>query len=258
MADGAHGVSERVALVTGGGGGIGRAIVLALAGTGCAVAVGDLNQDTSAAVTREVESSGARALALALDVTDPASVAQAIRTTESELGPIEVLVNCAGWDEFRAFADTDEAFWRRVIAINYEGVLRTTQAVLVAMAERGSGRIVNISSDAARVGSAQESIYAGAKAGVIAFTKTIAREVARRGVTANVVCPGPTDTPLLRAMAGDAADSERLVQALERAVPMRRLGKPEEVAAAVSFLASEQASYITGQTLSVSGGLTMA
>jgi 2-hydroxycyclohexanecarboxyl-CoA dehydrogenase len=251
-------VSARVALVTGAGGGIGRAVALALAEGGCAVALGDLREDAGASVAGEVEDAGGRALALALDVTDPDSVRRSVKAGESALGRIEVLVNCAGWDEFRSFVDIDEAFWRRVIAINYEGVLRTTQAVLGGMAERGRGRIVNISSDAARVGSAQESIYAGAKAGVIAFTKTIAREVARRGVTANVVCPGPTDTPLLRAMAGGASDSERLVQSLERAVPMRRLGRPEEVAAAVAFLASEQASYITGQTLSVSGGLTMA
>ncbi len=256
MADGVPGVSGRTALVTGGGGGIGRAVTLALAEAGCAVAVGDLREDAGAQVAREVQSAGGRALALALDVTDAGSVERAFADAQRELGPVDVLVNCAGWDEFRAFADTDEAFWRRVIAINYEGVLRTTQAVLTGMAERGRGRIVNISSDAARVGSAQESIYAGAKAGVIAFTKTIAREVARRGVTANVVCPGPTDTPLLSAMAGD--EGERLVAALERAVPMRRLGRPEEVAAAVAFLASEEASYITGQTLSVSGGLTMA
>jgi 2-hydroxycyclohexanecarboxyl-CoA dehydrogenase len=249
-------VSERTALVTGGGGGIGRAAVLALAQAGCAVAVGDVREDSAAQVAREIDAAGGRGLALALDVTDSGSVERAFSATEAELGPIDVLVNCAGWDEFRAFLDTDEAFWRRVIAINYEGVLRTTRAALGGMAERGTGRIVNISSDAARVGSAQESIYAGAKAGVIAFTKTIAREVARRGVTANVVCPGPTDTPLLSAMAGDAG--ERLVAALERAVPMRRLGRPEEVAAAVAFLASERASYITGQTLSVSGGLTMA
>jgi 2-hydroxycyclohexanecarboxyl-CoA dehydrogenase len=145
-----------------------------------------------------------------------------------------------------------------VVAINYEGCLRTTQAVVGEMAQRGWGRIVNLSSDAARVGSAQEAVYAGAKAAVIAFTKTIAREFARAGVTANVVCPGPTQTDMLREMVADAADAERLVGALERAVPMRRLGRPEEVAAAVAFLASEQAGYITGQTLSVSGGLTMA
>jgi 2-hydroxycyclohexanecarboxyl-CoA dehydrogenase len=249
-------MSRRTAFVTGGGGGIGRAVVLALAGAGCAVAVGDLREDGAVDVAREVESAGGAALALSLDVCDAASVDHAVGAAQKSLGAVDVLVNCAGWDEFRAFVDTDEAFWRRVIAINYEGVLRTTRAVLGGMAERERGRIVNVSSDAARVGSAQESIYAGAKAGVIAFTKTIAREVARRGVTANVVCPGPTDTPLLAAMAGE--DAERLVQALERAVPMRRLGRPEEVAAAVAFLASEQASYITGQTLSVSGGLTMA
>lgn len=249
-------MSGRTALVTGGGGGIGRAVVLALAEAGCAVAVGDLREDTGAQVAAEVQSAGGHALALVLDVTDSGSVGRGFAAAEAELGAVDVLVNCAGWDEFKAFTDTDEAFWRRVIAINYEGVLRTTQAVLAGMAERGSGRIVNVSSDAARVGSAQESIYAGAKAGVIAFTKTIAREVARRGVTANVVCPGPTDTPMLTAMAGE--DGERLVAALERAVPMRRLGRPEEVAAAVAFLASEEASYITGQTLSVSGGLTMA
>jgi 2-hydroxycyclohexanecarboxyl-CoA dehydrogenase len=169
-----------------------------------------------------------------------------------------VLVNCAGWDELRPFLQTDEAFWRRVIAINYEGCLRTTHAVLGGMIERGWGRIVNVSSDAARVGSAEEAVYAGAKAAVIAFTKTVAREAARRGVTANAVCPGPTDTPLLQGMAASSPDSERLIAALERAVPMRRLGRPEDAAAAIAFLACDDAGYITGQTLSVSGGLTMA
>jgi 2-hydroxycyclohexanecarboxyl-CoA dehydrogenase len=169
-----------------------------------------------------------------------------------------VLVNCAGWDELRGFLDTDEEFWRRVIAVNYEGCLRTTRAVLGAMIERGWGRIVNLSSDAARVGSSQEAVYAGAKAAVIAFTKTIAREAARHGVTANVVCPGPTDTDMLRTMSQAAPDAERLIESLARAVPMRRLGRPEDAAGAVAFLASEEAGYITGQTLSVSGGLTMA
>lgn len=250
--------SERVALVSGGARGIGRAIALALARDGRMVAVGDLLEQEAGEVVREIEAAGGRALALALDVTDPGAVSAGVARVNAELGPIEVLVNCAGWDELTPFLDTDELFWRKVIAINYEGCLRTTHAVLGGMLEREWGRIVNVSSDAARVGSSQEAVYAGAKAGVIAFTKTIARESARRGVTANAVCPGPTDTALLRGMAQSAPDSERLIDALTRAVPMRRLGRPEDVAAAVVFLACEDAGYITGQTLSVSGGLTMA
>ena len=251
-------MAERVAVVCGGARGIGRASALALARAGCAVAVADVREDDARQAADELREAGARALAVAMDVTDSAAVAAGMRRAAGELGPVEVLVNCAGWDLFRPFTETDEGFWRRVIAINYEGALRTTHAVVGEMARRGWGRIVNLSSDAARVGSAQEAVYAGAKAAVIAFTKTIAREFARAGVTANVVCPGPTQTDMLREMVADAPDSERLVGALERAVPMRRLGRPEEVAHAVAFLASEQAGYITGQTLSVSGGLTMA
>jgi 2-hydroxycyclohexanecarboxyl-CoA dehydrogenase len=251
-------VSERVALVSGGARGIGRAVALALAHEGRAVAIGDVLEQSARELAGEIEALEGSAVAVALDVTDAASVASAVTNVEESLGAIGVLVNCAGWDELRAFLDSDEAFWRRVIAINYEGTLRTTHAVLGGMIERGWGRIVNVSSDAARVGSAQEAVYAGAKAGVIAFTKTIAREAARSGVTANVVCPGPTDTELLRGMARESPDAERLLASLERAVPMRRLAKPEEVAAAVAFFASDGAGYITGQTLSVSGGLTMA
>jgi len=248
----------RVTLVSGGARGIGRATALALARAGSAVAVGDVREEQAAEVAAEVEAAGGKAVAVTMDVTDADAVGAAAARTGEALGPIDVLVNCAGWDEFKPFLATDEPFWRRVIAINYEGCLRTTFAVLGGMAERGWGRIVNVSSDAARVGSAQEAVYAGAKAGVIAFTKTIAREFARQGVTANVVCPGPTDTDMLQEMLRSAPDSERLVAALTRAVPMRRLGRPQEVAEAVAFLASEQAGYITGQTLSVSGGLTMA
>jgi 2-hydroxycyclohexanecarboxyl-CoA dehydrogenase len=251
-------VSERVALVTGGARGIGRASALALARGGCAVAVGDLLPDEAAEVAAEIHADRGRAVAVSMDVTDAAAVAAGVERASAALGSIDVLVNCAGWDEFKPFLDTDELFWRRVIATNYEGCLRTTQAVLAGMMDRGWGRIVSISSDAARVGSANEAVYAGAKAAVIAFTKTVARESARHGVTVNVVCPGPTDTVLLENMTRNAPDSERLVSALTRAVPMRRLGRPEEVAAAVAFLACEDASYITGQTLSVSGGLTMA
>jgi 2-hydroxycyclohexanecarboxyl-CoA dehydrogenase len=254
-----HGLmSERVALVSGGARGIGRAVARALARDGHAIAIADLLKDEAAGVARELEAGGARALALAIDVTDSTAVGAGVARATAALGPIDVLVNCAGWDEFRPFLETDEPFWRRVIAINYEGCLRTTHAVLPGMLQRGWGRIVNISSDAARVGSTYEAVYAGAKAAVVAFTKTVAREAAAREVTANVICPGPTETQLLKDMAESAPDSERLLAGLTRAVPMRRLGRPEEVAAAVAFLACEDARYITGQTLSVSGGLTMA
>jgi 2-hydroxycyclohexanecarboxyl-CoA dehydrogenase len=239
----------RVALVTGGSRGIGRAIAEALADDGCVVAVGDV---------REAEAVGAGGLALGLDVTDAGSVAAAVETVVAALGPIDVLVNNAGWDEYHPFLETEEPFWDRVIDINFKGCLRMTRAVVPAMVERGEGRVVNISSDAGRVGSSLEAVYSGAKGGVIAFTKTLAREVARRGVTANTVCPGPTETPLLAEMAGADERGAKVIDAMKRAVPMKRLGTPEEVAAAVAFLCSEEASFITGQTLSVSGGLTMA
>ena len=250
-------MSERVALVTGGGGGIGRAISLALAEDGRAVAVADLREEAALGVAGEVEWSGPRALGVALDVTDRASVSAGIETVHDALGPIEVLVNNAGWDELRPFLETEEPFWERVIEINFKGCLRLTRELLPGMVERRWGRIVNVASDAARVGSSLESVYSGAKGAVVAFTKTIARESARDGVTANAVCPGPTRTPLLEGMAEESG-GEKLIESLTRAVPMRRLAEPEDVAAAVAFLASERAGYITGQTLSVSGGLTMA
>jgi 2-hydroxycyclohexanecarboxyl-CoA dehydrogenase len=248
---------ERVAFVTGGGRGIGRAIAEAIAVSGAAIAVGEIQEANANETVAAIEATGGRALALRADITDSASVADAIVQVERQLGPIDVLVNNAGWDELHPFLETDESFWDRVIDINYKGVLRTTAAVLPGMVERGWGRLVNIGSDAARVGSSNEAVYAGAKGGVIAFTKTIAREVARSGVTANVVCPGPTDTPLLGEIVSSATDSSKIITAMTRAVPMKRLGQPHEVAAAVAFLASEQAGFITGQTLSVSGGLTM-
>jgi 2-hydroxycyclohexanecarboxyl-CoA dehydrogenase len=249
---------KRVALVTGGGRGIGRAIALALAQEGRSVAVADLLGDEAHAVTDEITKEGGSAVAVELDVTDPASVKGGVAMAEGSLGPLDILVNNAGWDELRPFVDTDEAFWERVLDVNFKGALRMTHALLPGMVDRGFGRIVSIGSDAARVGSSLESVYSGAKGGVIAFTKTIAREAARSGVTANAVCPGPTDTPMLAGIVAAHEDAERVIGAMTRAVPMRRLAQPEEVAAAVAFFASEQAGYITGQTLSVSGGLTMA
>ncbi len=249
---------ERVALITGGAGGIGRAICERLAAGGHAVAVADLRAADTEAVANAIASSGVRAVGVALDVTDPASVDSVVERASKELGPIEILVNNAGWDELHPFVDTDEGFWRRVVEINYVGCLRVTRAVLPPMIERGFGRIVSIASDAARVGSSGEAVYAGAKAGVVAFTKTIAREHARNGITANSVCPGPTRTPMLESMAAGDEAGAKLIASLERAVPMRRLGEPADVAAAVAFFCSEEAAFITGQTLSVSGGLTMA
>jgi 2-hydroxycyclohexanecarboxyl-CoA dehydrogenase len=248
---------ERVAFVSGAARGIGHAIASKLVSEGRAVAVADLLTDQAQETAKQIEAGGGRAAPIALDVTDNASVEQAVEQAVEALGPIDILVNNAGWDEFRPFLETDEPFWDRVIEINFKGCLRLTRAVLPGMVERGWGRVVNIGSDAGRVGSSLESVYSGAKGATIAFTKTIAREVARNGVTANTVCPGPTDTPMLeQVMAGESG--AKLIEAMRRAVPMKRLGMPEEVAAAVAFLASEEARFITGQTLSVSGGLTMA
>ncbi|HTX13190.1 MAG TPA: SDR family oxidoreductase [Solirubrobacteraceae bacterium] len=240
--------ASRIALVTGGAGGIGRAIVAALTADGHRVVSGDIAKDAPAEAT----------LGVRLDVTNSDSVEEAITRVERELGPIEILVNTAGWDEFHLFLESDEAFWDHIIELNYKGCLRMCRRVVPGMVQGGYGRVVNISSDAARVGSSQEAVYAGAKAAQVAFGKTLGREVARRGVTVNSVCPGPTETPLLEGMLGAGEASAKMIESLRRAVPMRRLGRPEDVAAAVAFLASDAAGYITGQTLSVSGGLTMA
>ncbi len=251
-------MTQRVALVTGGGRGIGRAIVDALAAGGYAVVVADLDGSTAQAAAAEVVAGGGVALGVTMDITDSASVRDGVATVGKELGPVATLVNNAGWDELRPFLDTDEAFWDRVIDINFKGCLRVTHAVAGGMVERRWGRVVNIGSDAGRVGSSLESVYSGTKGAVIAFTKTLAREVARSGVTANVVCPGPTRTPLIDGLVADREDADKVIAAMTRAVPMKRMGEPVEVAAAVAFLASEGAGFITGQTLSVSGGLTMA
>lgn len=251
-------MAQHVALVTGGARGIGRAIVEALARDGASVAAADLLGEEAEQTAAAVRDRGGTATAAMMDVTSSASVNEAVEHVSATLGPVDILVNCAGWDVLLPFVDTDEEFWDKIIDINYKGVLRTTRAVLPGMLERGYGRIVNIGSDAGRVGSSSEAVYAGCKGATIAFTKTIAREGARRGVTANTVCPGPTDTPLLDGIVAAAPDAEKVITAMTRAVPMKRLGRAEEVAAAVAYLTSEAAGFTTGQTLSVSGGLTMA
>ena len=252
-------MSNRVALVTGGGQGIGQGISEVLGGRGFRVAIADLNAENAQATARSITAAGGTAIGVPADITDSASVLAAVKTVTAELGPIEVAVNNAGWDDFMNFVDTTEDFWDRILEVNFKGALRVIQAVVPGMMERGWGRVINIGSDAGRVGSSLEAVYSGAKGGIIAFTKTLAREVASKGITANTVCPGPTDTPALRTFASGAGqDGEKVIAAMTRSVPMRRLAQPSDVAAAVAFFASDDTGYITGQTLSVSGGLTMA
>jgi 2-hydroxycyclohexanecarboxyl-CoA dehydrogenase len=234
--------TSRTAVVTGAASGIGQAVALGLAGRGAAVIAADRDLDGA----KRTASRSDAVRAQFADVTDDASVRTLCRESLSQLGHVDIVVNAAGWDRAAPFLDTDEAFWRDVVDINYLGQVRMAHAFLPPMIEAGGGKVVNLSSDAGRVGSSGETVYAGAKGGVIAFTKSLAREMA------NCVCPGPTDTPLF------AAQPERVRQALEHAIPFRRIATPEEVADAVLFFASDMARFITGQVLSVSGGLTMA
>jgi 2-hydroxycyclohexanecarboxyl-CoA dehydrogenase len=245
-------LAGKVVLVTGAARGIGAGIARAAAAAGARVALGDVAEAT---VRETAAALGERALPLVMDVAQARSVRAAVAEAEARLGPIDVLVNNAGIDVIGPFAGSDEATWDRLWAVNLKGTLLATRAVLDGMIARERGRIVNLGSDAGRVGSSGEAVYSATKGGVIAFTKTLAREVARHGITVNCVCPGPTDTALLEQV---RAYDEKLHASLARAVPLRRLGRPEDVAAAVVFLAGDAAGYITGQTLSVSGGLTMA
>jgi len=247
---------REVAFVTGGAGAIGAAVCHRLAAAGRRVVVVDLDAGAAERIAGELDGDGHRGVGL--DVADTDAVADATATLEGDVGPIGTLINVAGWDRFLPFVETTPEFWERVIGSNYRGTLNPVRAVLPRMIERQRGRIVSVASDAARVGSSLESVYAGAKGAVISFSKSIAREVARYGITVNVVCPGPTDTPLIRGMADELGSGERFVDALTRAIPMRRLATAEDVAPAIVFLASDDAGFITGQTLSVSGGLTMA
>ena len=249
---------QRVALVSGGARGIGAAIARRLAADGMATIITDIRADAAQAQADAITQAGDRAVAVGMDIRSAESVADGVAAAREAFGEIDVLVNVAGWDELKPFIETDEAFWQEVLEVNFKGGLRLTRALLPAMIERRWGRVINISSDAGRVGSSLESVYAGAKGAIISFTKTIARETARMGVTANVVCPGPTDTEMLQDVAAAHPDADKVLERLARAVPMKRLGRPEDIAAAVGFFAGEDAGYITGQTLSVSGGLTMA
>jgi len=252
-------MSNRTALVTGGAQGIGRGIAAALAAQGFRVAIADLNIEAATQTAKDLTEAGGTVIAVEVNITDTDSVQAGLRSVETDLGAVEIVVNNAGWDDFMPFTATSEDFWDKILDLNFKGALRVTQAVLPGMIERKFGRIVNIGSDAGRVGSSLEAVYSGAKGGIIAFTKTLAREVATSGITVNAVCPGPTDTPALRKFAdGAGQDADKVISGMVRAVPMKRLGTPEDVGPAVAFFASDAAAFITGQTLSVSGGLTMA
>ena len=240
-----RGLRDKVVIVTGGAGGIGAATVQRFREEGAKVAVFDLNAAPGPGSYK-------------VDITDPARVNAAVAEVERDLGPVDVLVNNAGWDLAAPFLETNPELWQKIVAINLMGPLNMHHAVLKGMKERRKGRIVNVSSDAGRVGSSGESVYAACKGGIIAFSKTLAREMASRQINVNVVCPGPTDTALFRDFAGEGERGEKLRSALTRAIPFGRLGKPEDLPGAICFLASDDAAFITGQVLSVSGGLTMA
>lgn len=248
--------SDRVAVVTGAARGIGAATADALAADGWDVAVCDIDVETAESTAAAIAAErGVRAIGVAVDVADGAAVRSAVETVESRLGPVEALVNNAGIDVIKPFVDSTEDEWDRIIAVNLKGTIRMCRAVLDGMMERQSGRIVSIASDAARVGSSGEAVYSATKGGVVSFTKTLAREMARSNIRVNCVCPGPTETALLSQV---AEYSEKLYAGLSRAIPLGRTAQPSDIAPAVAFLVSDGAGYITGQTLSVSGGLTMA
>ena len=248
-------LNGKVAIVTGAAQGIGRAIAARLAEECVKVALADIQLESAERAASEIRAGGASAIAVALDVTRLDDAIAAADRVERELGPIDILVNNAGWDILMPFVETTPDLWDKVIGINYRGVLNCCKAIAPRMQARGSGKIISISSDAGRVGSSGEAVYAGCKAAIIGFSKTLARELAASHINVNVVCPGPTDTALLKtAMAG----REKVLDAMARGIPFRRLGQPDDLAGAVAFFASPDSDFVTGQVLSVSGGLTMA
>ena len=246
-----RGLKDQIVVVTGGASGIGRAISGRLGEEGAVVGIFDINQAGAAETKAEIEAAGGRAHAYATDITDYDAVERDVVAFEAAAGPITGLVNNAGWDKPEPFLQNDQELWRKVIDLNLYGPINMSHVICKRMAEQGGGRVVSISSDAGRVGSSGEAVYSACKGGVIAFNKTLSRELTRSGITLNTVCPGPTDTPLLGSI------PEKLRAALERAIPMRRLAQPDDYPGMVAFFLSDDAAYITGQTVSVSGGLTM-
>ncbi|WP_428542300.1 SDR family oxidoreductase [Rhodopila sp.] len=250
-----RGLTGRGVLLTGGASGIGRATAVRLAQQGCRVGILDIDEAGAAATVAACPNGAWYA---ATDITDRAAVETAVARFEAEVAPVDLLANVAGWERFSNFLDTDIALWDRIIGINLYGPMHLHHVVLPGMVRRGFGRVVNVASDAGRVGSSGEAVYSACKGGIIAFTKTMAREMARFGITLNVVCPGPTDTPLFDEFKSATQDGAKVGAAMARAVPLKRIGQPEDYPGTIAFLLSDDAAFITGQTLSVSGGLTMS
>lgn len=250
-------LSGRIALVTGAAGGIGREICKRFAEEEVTVIATDLNAEALAEMARDFADLPGKIEHVMLDITDMAAVQKVVADAISAHGQIDILVNNAGWDVAKPFIETDPELWERLISVNLMGPLNLQRAVLPGMIAAGGGKIINMASDAGRVGSSGESVYSACKGGIIAFTKTLAREQARNGIVANTVCPGPTDTPLLRSFVGNGEFGEKIYEGLKRAIPLKRLGRPDDLPGIVAFLASSDANFITGQTISVSGGLTM-
>jgi 2-hydroxycyclohexanecarboxyl-CoA dehydrogenase len=253
-----RGLTGKTAIVTGAGSGIGRAIAARLGSEGATVGVFDINLQGAGETVAAIEAAGGKAVAVGCDITDYAAVTAALASFEASTGRgTDILVNNAGWDTPMPFLKTDAAFWQKVTAINWFGPLHMTHAVAQGMVERKGGRIVNIASDAGRVGSSGEVVYSGCKGATIAFAKALAREVARAGVTINTVCPGPTDTPAMDAFVGTGEAGQKIRDSMVRGVPLGRIGVPDDYPGLVAFLASDDAAFMTGQTISVSGGLSM-
>jgi 2-hydroxycyclohexanecarboxyl-CoA dehydrogenase len=246
------------AIITGGAGGIGSATCRRFAAEGARVAVFDRDEAGAQKVAREIEAAGGKAQAFACDITDRQNVDAAVAASESALGPVAILVNNAGFDIFKPFLKTQPSEWERLIAINLRGPLHMHHAVLPGMVERRYGRVVNVASDAARVGSTGEAVYAACKSAMLGFSKTLAREHARDGITLNVVCPGPTNTNLLADFLKGAGNPDKLIEAFRRSIPLGRIGAPDDLPGTIAFFASDDAAYVTGQVISVSGGLSMA
>jgi len=252
-----RGLQDRVAIVTGAGGGIGRAICRRFVEEGIRVAAVDVSVTALDGLATDPGCREAEILPLLADITDVAAVGQAVGRAVERFGRLDTLVNNAGWDIAKPFLETEPDLWDKIIAINLRGPLNLHRAVLPHLVAGGGGKVINIASDAGRVGSSGEAVYSACKGGLIAFSKTIARECARDNVRVNVVCPGPTDTALLRSFVGEGEYGQKIYEGLRKAIPLRRLGQPDDIPGVVAFLASGDADFITGQVISVSGGLTM-